>query len=73
MSRKIFQRKEYSIYRCEGGQGDSNGYKTAKAVNSLGMNAVQMVKYVYRKAETKDDDSTKANIEQVKESLKQLQ
>lgn len=57
----------------EAGQGDSNGYKTAKAVNSLGMNAVQMVKYVYRKAETKDDDSTKANIEQVKESLKQLQ
>lgn len=57
----------------EAGQGDSNGYKTAKAVNSLGMNAVQMVKYVYRKAETKDDDSTKANIKQVKESLEQLQ
>ena len=55
------------------GQEDSNGYKTAKEVNSLGMNAVQMVKYVYREAETKEDDSTKANIKQVKESLKQLQ
>lgn len=52
---------------------DSNGYKTAKEVNSLGMNAVQMVKYVYREAETKEDDSTKANIKQVKESLEQLQ
>lgn len=52
---------------------DSNGYKTAKAVNSLGINAVQMVKYVYREAETKEDDSTKANIKQVKESLGQLQ
>ena len=57
----------------EAGQEDSNGYKTAKAVNSLGMNAVQMVKYVYREAETKEDDSTKANIKQVKESLGQLQ
>lgn len=57
----------------EAGQEDSNGYKTAKAVNSLGMNAVQMVKYVYREAETKEDDSTKANIKQVKESLEQLQ
>lgn len=55
------------------GQEDSNGYKTAKEVNSLGMNAVQMVKYVYREAETKEDDSTKANIKQVKESLEQLQ
>ena len=55
------------------GQEDSNGYKTAKEVNSLGMNAVQMVKYVYREAETKEDDSTKANIKQVKESLGQLQ
>ena len=55
------------------GQEDSNGYKTAKAVNSLGINAVQMVKYVYREAETKEDDSTKANIKQVKESLGQLQ
>ena len=57
----------------EAGQEDSNGYKTAKEVNSLGMNAVQMVKYVYREAETKEDDSTKANIKQVKESLGQLQ
>ena len=57
----------------EAGQEDSNGYKTAKAVNSLGINAVQMVKYVYREAETKEDDSTKANIKQVKESLGQLQ
>lgn len=57
----------------EAGQEDSNGYKTAKAVNSLGINAVQMVKYVYREAETKEDDSTKANIKQVKESLEQLQ
>ena len=32
-----------------------------------------MVKYVYREAETKEDDSTKANIKQVKESLEQLQ
>lgn len=55
------------------GQEDSNGYKTAREVNSLGMNAVQMVKYVYREAETKEDDSTKANIKQVKESLEQLQ
>jgi hypothetical protein len=55
------------------GQEDSNGYKTAKEVNSLGMNAVQMVKYVYREAEIKEDDSTKANIKQVKESLEQLQ
>lgn len=55
------------------GQEDINGYKTAKEVNSLGMNAVQMVKYVYREAETKEDDSTKANIKQVKESLEQLQ
>lgn len=55
------------------GQEDSNGYKTAKEVNSLGMNAVQMVKYVYREAEIKEDDSTKANIKQVKESLGQLQ
>ena len=55
------------------GQEDSNGYKTAKEVNSLGMNAVQMVTYVYREAETKEDDSTKANIKQVKESLEQLQ
>ena len=55
------------------GQEDSNGYKTVKEVNSLGMNAVQMVKYVYREAETKEDDSTKANIKQVKESLEQLQ
>ena len=57
----------------EAGQEDSNGYKTAKAVNSLGINAVQMVKYVYREAETKEDDSTKANIKQVKESLGKLQ
>ena len=57
----------------EAGQEDSNGYKTAKAVNSLGMNAVQMVKYVYREAETKEDNSTKINIKQVKESLEQLQ
>ena len=57
----------------EAGQEDSNGYKTAKAVNSLGINAVQMVKYVYREAETKEDDSTKANIKQVKESLGQSQ
>ena len=55
------------------GQEDSNGYKTAKEVNSLGMNAVQMVKYVYREAEIKEDDCTKANIKQVKESLEQLQ
>lgn len=55
------------------GQEDSNGYKTAREVNSLGMNAVQMVKYVYREAEIKEDDSTKANIKQVKESLEQLQ
>lgn len=55
------------------GQEDSNGYKTAKEVNSLGMNAVQMVKYVYGEAEIKEDDSTKANIKQVKESLEQLQ
>ena len=55
------------------GQEDSNGYKIAKEVNSLGMNAVQMVKYVYREAETKEDDSTKENIKQVKESLEQLQ
>jgi len=55
------------------GQEDSNGYKTAREVNSLGMNAVQMVKYVYREAETKEDDSIKANIKQVKESLEQLQ
>lgn len=57
----------------EAGQEDSNGYKTAKAVNSLGMNAVQMVKYIYREAETKEDNSTKINIKQVKESLEQLQ
>ena len=54
-------------------QEDSDGYKIAKTVNTLGTDAVQMVKYVYRGAEKADDDSTISNIKQVKESLKQLQ
>jgi len=69
---KNYGKDKMNMFR-EAGQEDSNGYKTAKAVNSLGINAVQMVKYVYREAETKEDDSTKANIKQVKESLGQLQ
>lgn len=48
---------------------DSEAYKIAKIIYKLGMNSVQMVKYVYREAETPEDDSTIANIKQVKKGL----
>lgn len=38
----------------------------------LGMDAVQTVKYVYRGAETVEDEATKLNLEQVNESLTAL-
>lgn len=38
----------------------------------LGMDSVQTVKYVYRGAETVEDEATKLNLEQVGESLAML-
>lgn len=40
---------------------------------NLGMDAEQLVKYVYRGAETKDDQSTKENIKQIEESIQKIE
>ena len=42
-------------------------------MSNLGSDAVQTVKYVYRNVETKDDDSTKENISQVKDGIKKIE
>lgn len=39
---------------------------------SLGMDAVQAVKYVYRNAETVEDEATQENLRQIQESLDAL-
>lgn len=43
-----------------------------KAYAELGTDAYQVVKYVYRGAETKDDDSVKSNLEQIQKDLDAL-
>lgn len=43
-----------------------------KAYSELGTDAYQVVKYVYRGAETKDDDSVKSNLEQIQKDLDAL-
>lgn len=39
---------------------------------TLGMNTVQAIKYVYRGAETVEDEATRINLEEVGEALKSL-
>lgn len=43
-----------------------------KAYSELGTDAYQVVKYVYRGAETKDDDSVKSNLKQIQKDLDAL-
>ena len=43
-----------------------------KELNKFGSDSVQMVKYVYRGAETPEDQATLSNIEQVKKSSNKL-
>lgn len=43
-----------------------------KTIAGLGMDAVQAVKYVYRGAESVEDDATKENLRQVKEAIDKL-
>lgn len=40
---------------------------------NVGMDAEQLVKYVYRGTETKDDQSTQENIKQIKESIQKIE
>lgn len=47
----------------------NGSYANADIKGRIGMNAVQLVKYVYRNTETIDSDHTQENLRQVKEDL----
>jgi len=55
------------------GKQESKEYSTAKLLNELGTDSIQMVKYVYRGIEKPDDSATISNIKQVKKSIEGLQ
>lgn len=55
------------------GKQESKEYRTAKLLNELGTDSIQMVKYVYRGIEKQDDSATISNIKQVKKSIEGLQ
>lgn len=49
-----------------------DGNESMRDYYNLGMDAEQLVKYVYRGAETKDDQSTQENIKQIEESIQKI-
>lgn len=55
------------------GKQESKEYSTAKLLNELGTDSIQMVKYVYREIEKPDDSATISNIKQVKKNIEGLQ
>lgn len=50
-----------------------DGNESMRDYYNLGMDAEQLVKYVYRGAETKDDQSTQENIKQIEESIQKIE
>ncbi len=50
-----------------------DGNESMRDYYNLGMDAEQLVKYVYRGAETKDDQSTRENIKQIEESIQKIE
>lgn len=50
-----------------------DGNESMRDYYNLGMDAEQLVKYVYRGAETKDDQSTQENIKQIEKSIQKIE
>lgn len=50
-----------------------DGNESMRDYYNLGMDAEQLVKYVYRGAETTDDQSTQENIKQIEESIQKIE
>ncbi|CAI3193040.1 hypothetical protein [Clostridium neonatale] len=50
----------------------SDSKSVERIIYDLGSDAVQVTKYIYRKADTIEDDSTKSNLEQIKKGLDSL-
>ena len=48
------------------------GHERNSVISNLGMDANQLVKYVYRNAEIVESDSVKSNLEQIKNGLDEL-
>ena len=71
----IMQKTMYygSLLECmtvDKAKSDSNSVE--RTIYDLGSDVVQAVKYVYRKAETVEDESTQSNLKQIKKGLDSL-
>lgn len=64
---ETMEKTMYYGYYLERGFKDSDS-----PYSNLGTDAYQAVKYVYRGVETVEDDSTQANLSQIKKSLEKL-